>query len=112
VQPADPDPLVNTVTATYNNGSDFGDTDISDFDDHEVNLFQPSITLEKTGDTLSKIGVKVDYTIALTNTSSGDTPHPRPGLHRLRPHAGGEQERHPVLGPERRDRGHRLHDPR
>ncbi|MEN8170815.1 MAG: hypothetical protein ABFS08_11390 [Pseudomonadota bacterium] len=42
---------------------------------HEVNLFQPAITLTKSGDTLSKIGDAVDYTITLNNTSSGDSPN-------------------------------------
>ena len=41
---------------------------------HNVELFQPSITLTKEGDALSKIGDKVDYTITLANTSSADTP--------------------------------------
>ena len=34
---------------------------------HNVELFQPSITLTKEGDALSKIGDKVDYTITLAN---------------------------------------------
>jgi uncharacterized repeat protein (TIGR01451 family) len=73
VQGGDPDPLLNTasVSCTY-----VGDTTVqaTDSDDHSVNLFQPSITLVKTGDELSKIGDLVDYTITLTNTSSADTP--------------------------------------
>jgi hypothetical protein len=39
-----------------------------------VNLFQPSITLDKTGDDLSKIGDDVSYTVVISNTSSGDSP--------------------------------------
>jgi uncharacterized repeat protein (TIGR01451 family) len=74
VQEGDPDPLPNTVTAIYRGKSDLSGIAISDSDDHEVNLFQPSIELAKTGDDLSKIGDTVDYTITLTNTSSADTP--------------------------------------
>jgi uncharacterized repeat protein (TIGR01451 family) len=40
-----------------------------------VNLFEPSVTIDKTGDTLSKVGDDVNYTIIVTNTSSADTPH-------------------------------------
>jgi uncharacterized repeat protein (TIGR01451 family) len=47
---------------------------LNDNDGHSVNLFQPSITIDKTGDTLSKVGDDVDYTITVTDTSSGDTP--------------------------------------
>jgi uncharacterized repeat protein (TIGR01451 family) len=74
VQAGDPDPLPNTVTAIYNNKSDFSGTAVSDSDDHSVNLFQPSITVDKTGDTLSKVGDDVTYTIKVCNTSSADTP--------------------------------------
>jgi len=73
VQEGDPDPLPNTasVSCTY-----VGDTMVqaTDSDDHSVNLFQPSITFDKTGDTLSKVGDTVDYIITLTNTSSMDSP--------------------------------------
>ena len=39
------------------------------------NLFQPSVTIDKTGDTLSKVGDVVNYTITVDNTSSADTPN-------------------------------------
>jgi uncharacterized repeat protein (TIGR01451 family) len=74
VQAGDPDPLPNTVTVVYKGKADLSGSDISDSDDHSVNLFQPSITLDKTGDTLGKVGDPVDYTITLTNTSSDDSP--------------------------------------
>src|SRR5512134_1853416 len=68
----DPDPLLNTasVTCTVNG---FGNT-LTASDGHSVDLFQPSITLDKTGDTLSKVGDSVNYTITLNNTSSATTP--------------------------------------
>jgi uncharacterized repeat protein (TIGR01451 family) len=43
-------------------------------DGHSVNLFQPAVDVDKTGDTLSKVGDEVDYTITLSNNSSADTP--------------------------------------
>jgi uncharacterized repeat protein (TIGR01451 family) len=70
---ADPDPLVNTASVTC---SPVGFPNVINASDgHTVNLFQPSITFEKTGDTLSKVGDAVDYTITVTNTSSADTPN-------------------------------------
>ena len=72
VQVGDPDPLVNTVTVHYH--PDGFENDITDFDDHSVNLFQPSVTIDKTGDTLSKVGDDVKYTITVANTSSSDSP--------------------------------------
>jgi len=63
VQPGDPDPLGNEVTLTC---SPDGFPNV---------LFQPSITFDKTGDTLSKVGDDVSYTITLNNTSSADTPN-------------------------------------
>ncbi len=44
-------------------------------DEASTNLFQPSITIDKTGDTLSKVGDVVNYTITVTNTSSADSPN-------------------------------------
>src|SRR6266508_2789117 len=72
VQANDPDPLVNTATAHYH-PTGFPN-DITASDDHSVNLFQPSITVTKTGDDLSKVGDEVNYTIKVCNTSSADTP--------------------------------------
>jgi uncharacterized repeat protein (TIGR01451 family) len=40
-----------------------------------VNLFQPSVTIDKTGDTLSKVTDDVTYTYTITNTSSADSPN-------------------------------------
>src|SRR5262249_54304861 len=36
--------------------------------------FQPSVTVDKTGDTLSKIGDQVTYHFVINNTSSSDAP--------------------------------------
>lgn len=74
VEAGDPDPLPNTVDILYKGKSDLSGSDVSATDDHEVNLFQPAIDLDKTGDTLSKIGDSVDYTITLSNLSSDDAP--------------------------------------
>ena len=68
----DPDPLPNTVTAIYGTAAEHGHGDGS----ASTNLFQPSITLNKTGDTTtSKAGDQVNYTITVNNTSSADSPN-------------------------------------
>jgi uncharacterized repeat protein (TIGR01451 family) len=63
----DPDPLNNTVTVTYN---PFGFTnDITDSDDHSVDLVHPSYTLEKAcGPATVEVGGTVTYTFTLVNT--------------------------------------------
>src|SRR5688500_16509180 len=48
----DADPLPNTATV-HANPSGFPN-DITDSDDHRVNLFQPNLHVVKSGDTLSK----------------------------------------------------------
>ncbi len=75
VQASDPDPLVNTVTVTYRGKSDLSGTAITTSDDHSVNLFQPAVTIAKTGPALSKVGDTVTYTFTITNTSSQDSPN-------------------------------------
>jgi hypothetical protein len=72
VQQGDPDPLNNTVTLTCSPAG-FPNV-LTASDSHSVNLFQPAVAVDKTGDTLSKIGDPVDYTITLSNNSSADTP--------------------------------------
>jgi len=73
VQAGDSDPLPNTVTVHYN--PDGFPNDISASDDHSVNLFQPSVTIDKTGTELSKVTDDVDYVITVNNTSSDDSPN-------------------------------------
>src|SRR5512134_3093220 len=75
----DPDPLVNTASVTCTVGAVpaagfAGGNTLTASEGHSVNLFQPSITINKTGDTLSKVGDSVDYTITFNNTSSADSP--------------------------------------
>ncbi|MRR31888.1 hypothetical protein EG834_16505, partial [bacterium] len=72
VQEGDSDPLVNTVTLTCS-PEGFPNV-LTASDDHSVELFQPAVAVDKTGDTLSKVGDVVNYTVTLSNTSSGDTP--------------------------------------
>src|SRR5574341_1472658 len=74
VQAGDPDPLPNTVTVVYRGKADLSGSAVNGSASHSVNLFQPSITIDKTGDTLSKVGDDVNYTIKVCNTSSADTP--------------------------------------
>ncbi|MGH3033936.1 MAG: DUF7507 domain-containing protein, partial [Gaiellaceae bacterium] len=76
VQAGDPDPLLNTVTVEYSGTLPNGSTaTVMDSDSHSVNLFQPSVAIDKTGDELSKVGDEVNYTITVDNTSSGDSPN-------------------------------------
>ena len=71
IQPTDPDPLVNTVFSTYEypNGDQSSDTD-----DHSINLFQASITIDKTAVSSAEVQTDVSYSFTITNTSSSDTP--------------------------------------
>ncbi len=73
VQSGDPDPLDNTVSVLYH--PDGFPNNITDEDSHSVNLFQPSVDVTKTGDTLSKVGDPASYTITVNNTGSGDSPN-------------------------------------
>jgi uncharacterized repeat protein (TIGR01451 family) len=73
VAPGDANPLVNTATAHYH--PDGFPNDITDSDSHSTNLFQPSLTITKTGDTLSKVGDVANYTIEVCNTGSADSPN-------------------------------------
>ncbi|UCG34036.1 MAG: hypothetical protein JSU68_05245, partial [Phycisphaerales bacterium] len=69
----DPDPLVNTATvvAFYNPA----EVEFDASDDHSVDLFQPSIVVDKTGTPdLTKVGHDVTYTVVITNQSSADSP--------------------------------------
>lgn len=71
--PGDANPLVNMVTAHYH--PDGFTNDITDSDTQSVNLFQPGLTVTKTGDDLPKTGDAVNYNIEVCNTSSNDTPN-------------------------------------
>jgi hypothetical protein len=51
------------------------ENDISDSDDHQVELFQPSVTIDKSGTIYSKATDDVTYTYLITNTSSADSPN-------------------------------------
>ena len=67
-----PDPLINTVTATFN----LNTIQITHSASHSVNLFQPSITIDKVvDDHLAMVGDTLNYTITVTNTSSADSPN-------------------------------------
>lgn len=97
------DPFETSVEATYGTQPGFGDSDapvevafnaspfgessvagvdggeensltVRDTDDFPLNLFQPSVDVEKTGDAISTPGNLALYTITITNTSSDDSP--------------------------------------
>ena len=67
------DPFLNTATANchYPNLTDVVATDQSTW---STNLFQPSITLTKTGPAYSKVGDTATYHVTITDTSSSDSP--------------------------------------
>jgi Domain of unknown function DUF11 len=66
--------LPNTVTVHYN-PSGFPN-DITDSDDHSVNLFQPSVAVAKQCSPASvTVGQTITFTCSIMNTSSGDSPN-------------------------------------
>ena len=69
------DPLLNTVTAVYSSqaGGAGGVATVSD--GHSVQLFQPSISVVKTGPETAEVGETVTYTVTITNTGSADSPN-------------------------------------
>ena len=75
VQPGDPDPLPNTVSILYTEKANFTGLAFNASDDHEVNLFQPAVTIAKEGDGLSKATDPVTYTFTIRNESSADSPN-------------------------------------
>ena len=73
VQAGDPDPLPNTVTVHYH-PEGFAESDVQSSDDHSVNLFQPSVTVDKAGPATATVGQPLTYTFTINNTSSSDSP--------------------------------------
>jgi uncharacterized repeat protein (TIGR01451 family) len=75
VAAGDPDPLKNTVTATYNAGTGiFATSDTATASD-ETNLFQPAVTVTKNcSPDPVQVGQAELCTIVVTNTSSTDSP--------------------------------------
>jgi uncharacterized repeat protein (TIGR01451 family) len=70
------DPFVNTVTATYSHSDPATAGNVSDWDSHSTNLFQPAVQIDKTANvTEAKVGDTVTYTFAITNLSSDDSPN-------------------------------------
>jgi len=67
-----PDPLSDTVTVTTH-PSGLPDT-ITDSDSHSVELFQPSVQVEKSGPLSIDFGEAINYTFTVTNTGSADSP--------------------------------------
>jgi hypothetical protein len=72
VQAGDSDPLVNTVEVHFHPDG-FGN-DIAATDSHTMELFQPSVEVDKTGDAVATRSDDVDYQFVVTNTSSDDSP--------------------------------------
>jgi uncharacterized repeat protein (TIGR01451 family) len=68
------DPFVSNVSVTFSDASGATVGDVSDSDDFSLNLFQPAVSVVKSGDTLSTVGNVVGYSITVTNDGSDDSP--------------------------------------
>ena len=67
------EPLANTAAAHYDLPAGYAlANDITDSDDHTVDIVHPAIDVTKTGDAFSKTGDTITYTVTIKNT--GDTP--------------------------------------
>src|SRR5207245_786005 len=97
------DPLINTakVDCTVDGFGNKLHAEAS----HSVNLFQPGVAITKEGDTLSKVGDDVNYTIKVTNTATAHRrtltctlSHALPGIStNLSPAPGGTDISSPTL---------------
>jgi uncharacterized repeat protein (TIGR01451 family) len=68
----DPDPIPNTATVTGDTSEGEGGEQVSDTDDHVVDVIHPGISIVKTVDEeVVPIGTTVTFTYVITNT--GDT---------------------------------------
>jgi hypothetical protein len=67
------DPFQNTATANCHYPS-LATVVATDQSSWSTNLFQPSITVTKTGPTYSKVGDTATYNVTIKNTSSSDSP--------------------------------------
>ncbi len=73
VPPGAPDPLVNTAHVTC---SPVGFPNVlTATDSHTVELFQPSVQVEKSGPAEAHPGDAIVYTFRITNTGSADSPN-------------------------------------
>ena len=68
----DPDPLPNTGTVTGDTDEGEGGDEVTDTDDHEVDIIHPAIEIVKTvNEETVPVGTTVTFTYVVTNT--GDT---------------------------------------
>ncbi|MDT8408138.1 MAG: hypothetical protein RQ741_00935, partial [Wenzhouxiangellaceae bacterium] len=74
VQGSDPDPLINQASLNCEVVGPVNSVNLVATDSAETDLFQPSVSVSKTGPELAKAGDIVTYTVTLENTSSMDTP--------------------------------------
>jgi len=80
VQPGDADPLTDQGNVVWHDHCDapgtVGCADVFNTAQApaSINLVQPAIAVDKTGDAFSKLGDDIDYTVTLSNNSSTDTP--------------------------------------
>jgi uncharacterized repeat protein (TIGR01451 family) len=70
----DPDPLKNVVTVVYREAANLQGIDFTSTAQFTTNLFLPSVSVSKSGDTIFANGYPVNYSFTIRNTSSSDTP--------------------------------------
>lgn len=69
-----PNPLVNTVTATYADILADVHSTVTHTASASLALFTPSVQIVKSGPQFSKVGDTVTYSFTITNTSSANSP--------------------------------------
>ena len=70
VLPTDPDPLINTATAS---GTDPDGGAVTDTDTHALDVeYQPALNVVKTGPALGSVGDTVTYTFTVTHDATSD----------------------------------------
>lgn len=72
VEPTDPDPIVDTVTAHYRPVG--YDIDVTDSDTSTTELYQPSVNAQKTCSPSVRIGDAATCSVVVTNDGSSDSP--------------------------------------
>ena len=75
IQPEDPDTLPGTVTVDYNGSADGSGDSVGYSSSYEINLFQPSIEFDISGDSSVSVGDTANFTLTLNNTGSEDSPN-------------------------------------
>jgi len=68
------DPFINTVDVTYDTAEALDGFEATASDNHETELFQPSVEIVKSGPSEAAVGDEITYSFTINNTSSSDSP--------------------------------------